>query len=112
MAVRDRGTGGAVTPAACRCLVRALGGVLAAGVLLLLTATGAASLSLLPGQLDTAGRQACSSTLGVPTAAQQAEAVALARRSGEGGLQEAAGPAAVPADERFEAVQHWCASND
>ena len=93
--------------------VRILGAVTVAGTMVLLGAAGAASRSLLPGQLDSAGRQACSRTLGMPGTEQRAEAVALARRSDERGLRDAAGRAgSTPSDAHHRAVAQWCASND
>ena len=90
----------------------ALGTVLAAGVVLLAALVAAASLSLVPGQLDDAGRVACAATRGLPGPADRTAAVDAARQSGEGGLREAAGSGTASPDEDFDAVQRWCASND
>jgi hypothetical protein len=93
--------------------VRVLAGALLAGAAGLAAIAVAASQSLLPGQLDAAGRQACATTLGTPGAVQRAEAVALARRADSQALRRAAGPgASTPSDARFRAVELWCASND
>ncbi len=85
--------------------------VLAAGWVLLPVLTVAASFSLLPFQLDDAGRQACAITRSGPAPEQREEAVALAGSSDEGGLREAAGPA-TPPSQRYSSVERWCSSND
>jgi hypothetical protein len=93
--------------------VRVLGVALLAGTAALIVTAGAASQSLLPGQLDAAGREACAMTLGTPGADQRVEAVVLARRSDSRALRTEAGRAAsAPTDSRFAAVELWCASND
>ena len=87
------------------------GKVLAAGWVIVVALTAAASFSMLPFQLDGAGRQACSLTLGTPGPGQREEAVALAGVSEVNGLREAAGPGTSPS-QRYYSVERWCSSND
>ena len=91
---------------------RVLFTVVTTGVALLLVLLAAASLSLVPGQLDDAGRQARAAARGLPGQAERTTAVDAARRSGERGLREAAGGGTASPDEDFAAVERWCASND
>ncbi len=87
------------------------GKVLAASWVTVVALTAAASFSLLPFQLDGAGRQACSLTLGTPGLEQREEAVALAGVSDAKGLREAAAPGTSPS-QRYYSVERWCSSND
>ena len=87
------------------------GKVLAVSWVTVVALTAAASFSLLPFQLDGAGRQACSLTLGTPGPEQREEAVALAGVSDVEGLGEAAGPGTSPS-QRYYSVERWCSSND